>query len=352
MKVLLLVNKDIRDNICCSRSYMYGIMLKEYLEDLNVDVIINNFIYNGRRLNNSNIVKKIRYTNIDHIILIDRYGFSKKSLNYVKKLKEIAKNTVTSLAYSNKYKRDEDMIFFIENRGIKEGIYLNYFSNPQLCFPEGKKGIYILVDDNDDKIKDNIIKFAKDSMEYTNIIVKGIKGNMIYDYDMNGDRVNSIKINDYFKFYEIFRKIDFYFITDYVKDPVILADLSMCNTMIISKKGLITPKIIKLFDILETNNLIDWNNIIKKKNTFNIRDELIHNNMITDNVFANIYTYLTMNYDKRDIKEDIKEDTKKDIPKRIYLNDKLSESRKDVKNKNKKIHIMQNDLSAILLSKT
>jgi len=361
MKILILVRKATKNkyinkqNYMYSRSHLYGILLQEYFKSVNIDAVLDRFIYDNKRSINSGTVNKLAYKDINHIILIDMYGFYKKNINYIQKLKSIIDGHIISIGYSNKYIMGEDMSFFSEysTHSVKHGTYINYFSDPNLCFPKSHSGIWILVDDFDSSIKDNILRYKYDN-KYTNITIRGIKGNAIYEYDINGNRINVKIINNYLEYYDIFCKIDLYFVTDYVKDPMIISDLSMCNTLIISKKGILSDKIIKKFGIIITNNNINWESIIQHKNIHNSRDYMIQNGMITDNIFGKVHDYVLRNHITRKI---INTDNTPDIQ-NIVDNNKINTNKKiDMlvnnmdNNKHKtytNIKIMQNNLLSVL----
>lgn len=297
MKVLLLAEK-FSNNLCCSRSHFYSMLLQEYLEAYDINISIKKFIYDGRRLNKINLVKKQLYPDdIDYIILINYYGFSKKGNRYIDKLKEFAKKGVISLCYSNKFKMSEDMIFFTKHAtySMNNGICIDYFSDPSLCFPETKNDIWIMIDEGKNKMNENIFKYVKDSFQYTKINVLSIYGKVISYYDIEGDKVSTECISNFLDFFKIFRKLDIYFVSSHIQDQMRLADLCMCNVLIVGRKNIIPKYLISKFEIYEENDFINWEEIFKKRNTLNIREKMILNGMTSDHAFHNIYNYLVNN---------------------------------------------------------
>lgn len=332
MKILLLITGSLDPSLCEDRFNLYPFIISKYLEDLDNEVIIQRSIPKIPS-NKKNIDFNID-GEYDHIILIDKDGFSNRNINYLKYLKKISKYSVTTICQNNTNYIGEDALFYFatDSTSKKETIKLPISCEEKLFIPrQHRDSLYFLLDkrhcndiynDQYEYIFSEVIKIMENniSKDINFIIKRLIKDNEIEEYNIEKHTFMKKSFENYMEYIEELKSIDVYFATNNAIDEILLYELAMCNIIIIINDNYtISKKSKDLLGIL-TYNIIDipWDKINDRFKTNFIRNGLIDNNhtwrSTTDIINTKMKEFESA-YDKVEIIERKEKISKKEIKK-------------------------------------
>ena len=295
MKILLLLNSN-KINInsledCTTRIELYVFMIKLYLkhfEDIELFIekcfpcIEMKTTFKKKTINN---LKKV-----DHIILLDETGLYKKHQTFISHLKN-NEATISTFCKHGKFYNGEDNIFTYDSLIFNK--HTNFINPPldeTIYIPMKEKGvIYILLDKPNQLIIEQIYNLISLNYEKNNIRFKiGIINKKKVDFinifhdgnDITYNLHHSIVFNIYIDYIYELAKANIFISFRPINDIYFLYELGMCNTLHVSKIGLVRNDIINELDscIFDDGDEINWQEIFNKINSYNIRQKLIDNN--------------------------------------------------------------------------
>jgi hypothetical protein len=296
MKVLLLLNSNkltinsVED--CKTRMELFMFMIKLHLQQYdNIELSIEKCFpctemkttFKKKTINN--------FKKVDHIIFLDESGLYRKNPTFISHLKKKA-HTISTFCKHVKFYNGEDYMFTYNNLVLNKH---TYFIPPPLDKTiytpvKDKRLVYILLDSKPGQlILEQIYNLISLNYENNNIIFKiGIINQKKVDFiDIlyNGDDViynlhNSITFNIYIDYVYELAKANIFISSKSITDIYFLYELAMCNTLHVSKIGLVQNNIVNELDscVFDGSIEINWKEIFNKLGTYNIRQTLIDNN--------------------------------------------------------------------------
>ena len=331
MEVLLLINCGIMNlnmiENCRTRSEYFAYMLKKEMskiEGVNPTITKGYPMIKIRKTFKNIFVNNVQ--NADHIVFIDEYGFYDKDNTFLKQLKLVSHYSVMSLCKHYKYYGGEDVMFsYIRYLEKDQLIHIKPPLDPEINKPIIKNNlIYILISKPESEFKNynidstiyvlNKINELKQSNIDINFEIALINTSSIDFIETDGNIVNSLSFNTYYEYITELNKATIYFQLIVVDDIYRLYELSMSDTLIITKGINISMMIVDELDIFKFDNEDDfsWNDVFSRINTKNTRKKLIDGNYTWENlakVMINKMKEFKTEYDNNSDKRKQKEST-------------------------------------------
>lgn len=309
IKVLLLLNSNKQKikslNDCTTKIELFVFMIQSYIQNFkNIDLIVEQ-CYPCTEMKTTFKLKNINnFPKVDHIILLDESGLFRKDQTFISHLKTCAK-TISTLCKHTKFYNGEDMMFTYCDLIYYPNIF--YIKPPVDDFiyaPRKEDGvIYILLDKDPNsfilsqlydllslnKGKNNIIFkigiISTHTLQLIEIFTDQQSSDLTYNIQMQ------LSFNLYIDYVYELSKANIFFSSSIINDTYFLYELAMCNTLHVAEYGLLQNKIIDELSIHVYNDSADinWKEIFNKLSTYNIRQNLIHNNYTWNNALRCIF---------------------------------------------------------------
>ena len=306
MKVQLLLNtNNVNINSlsdCKTKTELFAFMIKTHIKKLDEQIELSiNKCFPCTEMKSTFKKKTINnFKKVDHIIFLDDSGFYRKHMTFINHLKKYS-STISTICEHSKFYNGEDAMFIYNNLLTNKNIHYiptpldeNIYTSSKL-----KNTIYILLDKNPDKFILNQI-YNLISVNYLNNEISFIIGVInktridFINISVNGNSdvffniTKSIRFNSYMEYISELSKANLFISANEINkinDIYLLYELAMCNTLNVSKQGLIERNIIDELDlcIFDESIEINWREVFTKLDTYNIREKLITNHYTWEN---------------------------------------------------------------------
>jgi hypothetical protein len=341
MKILLLTSYDVTEpfelNKCKNRFHLYAMSTYNYLKTYDtIEVLLDTSCPPGKSHHYKAKIDCLAKCQVDHTILVDERGFQSRHTEYINGLRKITKGKIYSIGASGIHQGGEDGIFYTRSCIINSPFCLNYpvddkiikptKTNQYLTFLVSAQSFsyipyYVLkdthskklcdqsylskehvnlmkkFDDNTDDTIEAVNKFARKNNDEHLIILKKLDYRGLTVSDNVSTVEKHVIVENMEHYYTVLTSADVFFVTNRDVDTLVLYDLAMANTLIVSLAGIIDKKIIEELEIIEYSNKIPWSEIFLKLPTFNIRDKLINNGHSWETAIDHIFSMLVINKD-------------------------------------------------------
>lgn len=303
MRVLILTTYPIDRYVfdksrCETRSQLFAYNIYKYLIQKDVEVEIEQCFPTIKSSHMRNKLLRKTFPKVDHVLLVEEKGFYFRPDRYVDKLRTTTNGLIAELSIIPKYISRDVVKFCLgpKYNSLKCSKYLGITLDEFALFPvDNIDTINLLVDKNVDNesIYAQLKNFADNNKKD---IVVNIYRWTYEDYEKYNNQTTDIEVVDVesiLDHYNVYSKIDMYFLNHKVDDEYKLYELGMANVMIVSPKEYIRQHLVDILDpVVYTSSKIPWKDVFLKYNGFNIRDTLLEKEMVWSKSVDEIYEYM------------------------------------------------------------
>ncbi len=267
-----------------------------------------------------NHLKQVVYPIVDHCILVDDKGFHSRLPNFLEKLRETTKCTISSIGISNVYYGGEDMLFYFSGSGLKDrpntcslGWVSDYDETVTDTITRNYSSLNILFNDYDtvlpgtlsnEDIKKKVsvgativrkLQKFKEKQSYVDVNLKQVRTDGFRNFTTNnaGKWQTFGNSNSDSDRHNILSSANIYIIVNSLNiDKFFISELALMNVSIIAPYGLFDASFVKLYEI-ETyeGSIIPWHKI--KFNGTNNQQKLVNEGCTWKDAVAKIYHMMT-----------------------------------------------------------
>jgi len=346
MKLLILTTCNYEKLMsledCQTRAELFIFQINSYIKTNDKIELVIRKCYPNHKIKYG-IANIIKYPESDHTIFINDTGFPSKNNTFIKHLKNTTKYSVSSWCNSSKYYNNEDLLISYDSHYIfKNQLTILVPCDQYIYCPRKQKdNIYILFTKHDNNIPKRFlnefnmmiskIKILIENNPIFTFILGKINVKEIEFFDIELNTIEIKKFNMYTEYIYELSKANFLFLFYSINDIILMHEAAMCNTLIVSKNIFIAPNIQKDLDIFTYSNELEMPLLFDKLMSYDIRNKLINNGYLWENVIETIRLKLKT-FENDDLKNKIIHQKNIIQKKKIILN---------IKNKNSPYFIKQ-----------